>query len=177
MKKSKETFKALFLTVVAFIVCSLIVFTPYGVSAAQVVSAIATNSLTSILTNQSHIANITLANGTGVAGTVRIYDSATTNLTYSFGGYTNVVYSTSSVTNSYTDFAGVSQSIITTSLVATDVEVSAGNGTYPVLATVNVPANTILTVTLPAGGWNSNFGLAMTNDVAMSATVTYSTVR
>lgn len=179
MKKLYRKYSEALRIAVTTLTISAFLYSANYIYAAQVVSALDGDTVKyhSVLTNQAHIGSIVLANGSGSAASVLIYDSPTTNLTRAFNGYTNTVYSVSSTTNTYTDFAGVSQSIISTSLVATDIEVAAGTANYPAIANVTVPANSTLTVTLPAGGYTANFGLAFTNSVDVSATVTYGSIR
>lgn len=164
------------LAVVGYMIASF-VFMPIVAYGSSSVTALVTNGLTSILTSPSHVSAIVFANATGTAGTVSLYDTGTTNLTWSRDGYTNTIYYTTNSATTYTNFAGVIETNTYVRLVSQTVEVAAATNSFRVIGTYTVPAGESLSVTLPTDGTYVTYGITATNDNAMSATLTYSSLK
>jgi hypothetical protein len=144
-----------------------------------VYSLTATNTSESILTSPAVIRQITAVNArsSGDASTLKLFDTSSTNLTFSIGAYTNNVITTVSVVSTNTDILG--NDLITTNsyIRVTPTLVSATTGNYRNVYTMVVPAGETLTYTPTTGIFLGN-GLAATNiNSGVTATIEYSKVR
>lgn len=137
----------------------------------------ATNTSESILTSPAVIRQITAVNAGSGTVTLKLFDTSSTNLTFSTGAYTNNVLSTVSAVTTYTDINGNEQNITNTVLRITPTLVGAATRDYRKVYTMVVPAGETMVYTPTTGIFLAN-GLAATNiNLGITATIEYSKVR
>lgn len=164
--------KKLFLSIIS-------AFTAFAVTAATVIYAPAGSSAgSSILANQPLVVNkIDIANATTNAATVTFFDAPGSTLTFTTGAYTGRQSYTTNVVTSWTAITGVTYTDTNTVVYTVPVTVAAATNSFRILNTIVVPANSTASW-IPTGfGGYAGFGLAATNNVAVTATVNYSNPR
>lgn len=129
-----------------------------------------------LLTQGFVLTSLTIVNNTATNSYLTLFDTSTTNQTYSIGAYTNFsVYATNWV-KVYTNMNGVEITTTNAGLYTLATAVGASTGYYPKLAQLSIPASTTLTYTPESPVYFSR-GLLFTNTHDSDITVTYSNIR
>lgn len=128
-----------------------------------------------VITNQSLIRSITVANGTGGNVTNRWYDSGTNSLTWTNAPVSYFTQFVSNKVDTITNFAGVVQLTTNTYLFTVSQTTGGSTNSFPLLTTYIVAANTTATWT-PSSTLILNKGLMVTNNAAVTLSIDYSTV-
>lgn len=131
---------------------------------------------TSILGSQPVTVNrIDVANSTTNSATITFFDAPGATLTFTTAAYTNrLTYSTNIIT-SWTAITGVTYTETNNVVYTIPNTVAAATNTFRALTTITVPANSTASW-IPTGfSGSAGFGLAATNNIALTATINYST--
>ena len=166
--------KKLLLTIAALLVaCATHAAT---LSASLTATSLLDGRTNSAVTLPSVLYSITVVNGTSSAATIALFDSATTNQTYTTSTYTNYV----SYSTNYSAYYTNANSVITTNtysgLYTLENVVTGATLALPKPVFLAVPASGSVTYT-PEQPVFFNRGILVTNSHAMTYSMTYSTVR
>lgn len=129
-----------------------------------------------LLTQPFVLTSITIVNNTATNSYLTLFDTASTNQTYSIGAYTNYSTYATNWVRAYTNMNSVVTTVTNAGLYTLAVAHGAGTGYYPKLAQLSIPASTTLTYTPETPVYFSR-GLLLTNTHDSDITVTYSTIR
>jgi len=163
MKKFLSILTALAVSYVSF--AAVVTYSPAGSSAG-----------TSILGSQPVVINrIDVANATANTATITFIDAPGSTLTFTTAAYTNrLTYSTNIVT-SWTAITGVTYTETNNVVYTIPNTVAAATNSFRALTTLTVPANSTASW-IPTGfSGYAAFGLAATNNIALTATINYAT--
>lgn len=145
---------------------ALLLMLAVGVQAATLSLTTTGAATNNVFAGSARVYNLVLANGSGSAVTVALFDSSSTNLTYSYGSYVSYSNYVGNVTNVYTTSTGVSITNVIPSVVLIATNTVAGvTNSLPKLATIVVPAGTTTQFTVPL---TVNRGLTVTNSGAIA---------
>lgn len=129
------------------------------------------NNKSALLTNLCYSTSFVI-NNTNLTtdATVTFFDAPNTNLTYSFGAYSNIVVSTAMITNLWTNYFGVVNSNVYTAQIETTNSVAAATNNYSPVYSVRASSNAVTTVNF-ASRWL--LGVMFTNNATVSVTLNY----
>ena len=155
----------------AFLFCLL------GIAnAGQIESTFTGADTNSILVGSVNVTKVEVTNATAGTATLTLYDAPaaiTSSLTYNIAAYTNFNVAQQSVTNTWTNIFGVSNTEVTTKLVKTETVTAASTPTYnKIRATISIPANSTSEITFPNFTLTS-FGVGGVSSTNLTATVYY----
>jgi hypothetical protein len=114
--------------------------------------------------------SVQLANGTGSAVTIELFDCPTNALTYTVGAYTNFVTYTSNVVSTVVGFNGSTNSFTNQVQMIAANAVVANTNSYRSITKATVPANSSLTIPIDTV---AAFGIVATNNGTISVTLAY----
>lgn len=163
------------LIVGALLFTGLAVTNPH-VEAATIVSSPSGASTNNLLASGAAITQVSIANSSGGAVSIRLLDAPSTDLTYTIGAYTNVTRSVVSVTNSYTDRFGNSQSSVGNMVRTTESVTAASTNDYRSLIILTVPNGETFTYT-PTTPVVALQGILLTNQDAVDVTIQYAPIK
>jgi hypothetical protein len=132
-----------------------------GLLVAEVVSGTFTSAISVLSSTGVSIRNFQVADTSGSANTVILYDNdsaSSTNRIYL--AYTGVVQYTTNVVMSFTNFTGVAQSYTNTVLKTDNITVAQATNQARRVFTFTLPANGIVTFT-PTSPQGTTFGLQL----------------
>ena len=121
------------------------------------------------------INRIDVANATTNTATISFIDAPATTLTFVTAAYTNRLSYSTNVITSWTAITGVTYTETNNVVYTVPNTVAAATNSFRTLTTIVVPANSTASW-LPTGfSGYAAFGLAATNNIAVTATINYST--
>lgn len=156
-------------TIRNLLISTLILFGAWTASAQNITTIGATNGTNVVLSAPYHLLTIQ-ALGT-VAQTLNFYDSGTTNLFYTNDAYVTRTSYNTNITNIITaTTTGIPQTNIYTGIWSYSVTNAAATNTFPILATIILPANFPISMVV-----NDRLirGLAVTTTNNATISVTY----
>jgi hypothetical protein len=153
---------------------SLVAMTSFGATLSYTGLSTTSESAT---TNGVAVQSIIFNNPNSAAVTVALFDTASTNLTYTLGAYTNQVPSVGTTVLTWTNVLGRTESSTNTTVTYTPTLVAASTNNYPKIISYIVNTNSTVTFT-PATPLFFNNGIAVTNSATnVTMTITYSRTR
>lgn len=158
------------------ILVSLMLLSASAIQAASVVTALATNSITSVLTVPAYLISVQVANATGVTATVSLVDAPSTVLTNVVGSFTLPLTYATNIVSTFTNVNGVVTSITNAAVFTASTTVAQSTNNYPFLNTLVIPANSTV-VWSPINGAYVQRGLTATNNAVVTLTTSYAPVQ
>jgi len=123
------------------------------------------------------LTSIYINNTSTNANLVKLFDAPATNVTYALTAYiTSVATYSNAVVQTYTNFAGVTETFTNAGTWTVSTTNSAVTNSFRTLYVVTVPASTAVTIT-PVGGLYGSYGLLSTNGYACEMTLVYNPIR
>ena len=151
-------------------IASLVLFTQS--LKADVVSAAYASGTNNLKAAAIQLKGLTLANGTGSAITVALFDAPSTGFTYVAAAYTSAGYYQTNVVTTYTNIQGATFTNTLSYTVPYTTSVAQTTNNYSTITRITVPANTT-TVWAPSTQLNVNDGLLVTNNGTITVTADY----
>ena len=121
--------------------------------------------------------SISVADSSGAATSVKLFDNSVTNTTQVITAYTNFTITTGLYTNVFTNILGTVQTTIYTNIMSqAAATVSTTTNTVSVLLAETVPNNST-TVFFPVTPLYAFKGVTVTNDAVCTITITYAPLK
>jgi hypothetical protein len=117
-----------------------------------------------------YIASALLANGTGSAVTIELFDAPTNTLTYTVGAYTNTLSYVSNIVSTVVGITGHTNTFTNSTLVTVANSVVANTNNYRSILKATIPANASLTIPLET---IAAYGVLATNNGTIGVTLQY----
>jgi hypothetical protein len=117
-----------------------------------------------------YLNSVLLANGTGSAITLELFDAPTNALTYSVGAYTNTLSYVSNVVSTVVGITGHTNTFTNSILVTVPNPVSAATVAYRSITKATIPANSSLSIPLETV---AAYGVFLTNNGTIGVTLSY----
>jgi len=154
---------------------ALLISSAISLEAAIQVSSIPAAATNILQTVPIQLQSVSIANGTTNALTIALIDAPSTSMTYTTSAYTNWVSFPTNIVLVFTNINGVVETRTNSALFTTPNTISALTNNYRMLNLTVVPASSTVTWQ-PSGGAYCSFGLLVTNSVAATVTLNYTTL-
>lgn len=153
-----------------FLLSLVALFASVSLMADVAVSTKTTGSLFNLLSTGGKVIDSVTVVPSGTNTVLRLYDSATTNITYVTAEYVTEVPTVSSVVTTWVGVTGVTNSITNSAMTMVTTTNAAATNTLPLLKVFATPSTAIGTITDPI---ILRKGLTISNDVACTVIVEY----